>query len=74
MFGSDLPYYDFRLVQDQIENAGLDDETKEKIAYQNAVRLFQQFNDSWEPTLSPIEPSPEYSELEMWDANGARLK
>ena len=39
MFGSDLPYYDFRLVQAQIEAARLDDETKERIAYQNAVRL-----------------------------------
>ena len=27
MFGSDLPYYDFRLVQAQIEAARLDDET-----------------------------------------------
>ena len=74
MFGSDLPYYDFRLVQAQIENAGLDDETKEKIAYQNAVRLVRQFNDTWEPKLSPITPPQVYSEPEMWDANGARLK
>ena len=43
MFGSDLPYYDFRLVQNQIETARLDDEIKERIAYQNAVRLVQQF-------------------------------
>ena len=39
MFGSDLPYYDFRLVQAQIESAALDDETKERAAYQNAVRI-----------------------------------
>ncbi len=74
MFGSDLPYYDFRLVQSQIENAGVDDETKEKIAYQNAVRLVQQFNDAWEPRLSPIVPPQVYTELELWAANGARLK
>ena len=74
MFGSDLPYYDFRLVQAQIESAALDDETKERIAYQNAVRLVQQFRADWLPTLIPITPPQVYSEAEMWDANGARLR
>ena len=74
MFGSDLPYYDFRLVQSQIESANLDDETKERIAYQNAVRLVQQYRPDWLPTLTPITPPQLYSEQEMWDANGARLK
>ncbi len=74
MFGSDLPYYDFRLVQAQIESAHLNDETKERIAYQNAVRLVQQFRQGWTPTLTPIIPPQIYAETEMWDANGARLK
>ncbi|MDE0317973.1 MAG: amidohydrolase family protein [Candidatus Poribacteria bacterium] len=74
MFGSDLPYYDFRIVQAQIEAADLDDETKERIAYQNAVRLVQQFQPDWLPTLTPITPPQIYSDIEMWDANGARLK
>lgn len=74
MFGSDLPYYNFRLVQAQIEAAHLDDETKERIAYQNAVRLVQQFQPDWLPTLTPITPPQIYSEAEMWDANGARLR
>ncbi|RKU11506.1 hypothetical protein C6501_12705 [Candidatus Poribacteria bacterium] len=74
MFGSDLPYYDFRLVQAQIESAHLDDDTKERIAYQNAVRLVQQFQPDWSPTLTPITPPQIYAETEMWDANGARLK
>jgi predicted TIM-barrel fold metal-dependent hydrolase len=74
MFGSDLPYYDFRLVQAQIETAHIDDETKERIAYQNAVRLVQQFRPDWLPTLTPITPPQIYSEHEMWDANGVRLK
>lgn len=74
MFGSDLPYYDFRLVQSQIEESRLDDETKERIAYKNAVRLVQQFRPDWVPTLTPITPPQVYSEHEMWDANGARLK
>ena len=73
MFGSDLPYYDFRLVQEQVETAQLDDQTKERIAYQNAVRLIQQFRANWTPTLTSIMPPQVYSEVEMWDANGARL-
>ena len=74
MFGSDLPYYDFRLVQRQIESAKIDDATKENIAYQNAVRLIQQFRPDWTPTLTTLTPPQIYSENEMWDANGARLK
>ena len=74
MFGSDLPYYDFRLVQAQIQSARLDDETKERIAYRNAVRLVQKFRSGWTPTLTPIVPPQVYSEVEMWDANGARLR
>lgn len=74
MFGSDLPYFDFRLVQSQVEESQLDDETKDRIAYQNAVSLVQQFRPDWEPTLTPITSPQIYSENEMWDANGARLK
>jgi len=74
MFGSDLPYYDFRLVQRQIESAKIDDTTKENIAYQNAVRLIQQFCPNWTPTLTPLTPPQIYSEHEILEANGARLK
>ena len=74
MFGSDLPYYDFRLVQRQIESAKIDDTTKENIAYQNAVRLIQQFRPDWTPTLTPLTPPQIYTEHEMWEANGVRLK
>ena len=73
MFGSDLPYYDFRFVQNQIETARLDEKIKERIAYQNAVRLVQRFREDWLPTLTPITPPQVYSQEEMWDANGARL-
>jgi len=73
MFGSDLPYYDFRLVQSQLESANLDDNTKKDISYRNAVRLIHQFKPNWLPTLTKINPPQEYTEEEMWDANGARL-
>ncbi len=73
MFGSDLPYYDFRLVQAQLESANLDNETKDAISYQNAVRLIQQFKPDWQPTLTKINPPQQYTEEELWNANGARL-
>jgi hypothetical protein len=38
------------------------------------VRLVQQFREDWLPTLTPITPPQVYSEGEMWDANGARLR
>lgn len=74
MFGSDLPYYDFRLVEAQIETAQIDDATKEKIAYKNAIRLVKQYRADWTPTLTPIIPPQNYSEIEIWEANGVRLK
>ncbi len=74
MFGSDLPYYDFRLVQAQIEAAPLTDAVKERIASQNAVRLVQTFRPDWEPTFTQIAPPQRYAEGELWDANGARLR
>lgn len=73
MFGSDLPYYDFRLVQSQLESSKLNDETKENIAYQNALRLIQQFKPKWQPNLKKINPPQHYTEEELWNANGARL-
>lgn len=73
MLGGDLQYYNFRLVQAQIESTRLDDGTKERIAYQNAGQLVQQFCPEWFPILTPITPPQVYSAREMWNANGARL-
>ncbi len=73
MFGSDLPYYDFRVVQAQIESANIDEDAKERIAYQNAVRLVQKFRPNWTLTTEPISPPQIYTEEEIWAAKGARL-
>ena len=73
MFGSDLPYYDLRLVQAQIESANIAEETKDQIAYKNAVRLVQRFRPGWTLTEEPIVPPQVYTEDEMWAARGPRL-
>ena len=35
---------------------------------------YSKFREDWTPTLTPIKPPQAYSEVEMWDANGARLR
>lgn len=74
MFGSDLPYYDFRFVQRQLRSARLSETTQRRIAYLNAVWLVRKFRPRWKPNLTPIRPPQVYSEDEMWDANGVRLR
>lgn len=66
MFGSDTPYYDFRLVQDQLERANLSEETKDRIAYRNAVRLIQRWRPGWTLPQAAAVPPQHYSEHELW--------
>ena len=73
MFGSDAPYYNFRLVQAQIESANIDEKTKDLIAYQNAVTLIQRFRPDWELPMEDIVLPQIYTDEEMWAARGARL-
>ena len=38
IFGADLPYYDYRLLQQIIEQAPIDDDLKDRIASRNILR------------------------------------
>lgn len=73
MFGSDAPYYNFRLVQAQIENAKLDEATKDRLAYQNAVALIHRFRPDWTLPTTPVTPPQQYTDEELWAARGNRL-
>jgi len=73
MFGSDTPYYDFRLVQAQLENANVSEDTKDRIAYKNAVQLIHRFRPDWTLTAAPVSPPQRYTDEELWAAKGARL-
>jgi len=73
MFGSDAPYYNFRLVQVQIESVDINEEPKDHIACKNAVTLVQKFRPGWVLTEEPVTPLHLYTEEELWAARGARL-
>ena len=47
IFGADLPYYDYRLRQQIIEQAPIDDDLKDRIAYRNMLELIRQYNPEW---------------------------
>ena len=73
LFGSDLPYYDFRVLQAQVDSANIDDETKDRIAYRNAISLIQQFRPDWELPMAELKPPQTYTDDEIWAARGERL-
>jgi uncharacterized protein len=66
LFGSDSPYYDHRLLQAQINAASIPEETKDRIAWRNAVDLIRRFRPNWEPDLTPT-PMPEtFAGVDLW--------
>ena len=74
LFGSDTPYYDYRLVQALIEESPLDEVTKDRIAWRNAAELIRRFRPGWQPLLRPPECPAEYAGTDLWVAHGARLR
>jgi predicted TIM-barrel fold metal-dependent hydrolase len=74
LFGSDTPYYDYRLVQALIEEGPLDEGTKDRIAWRNAAELIQHFRPEWQPSWEPPACPAEYLGADLWAAQGARLR
>ncbi len=76
LFGSDLPYYDFRILQAQVEAADIDETTRDRIAFQNAVTLIQSFRPDWEPPGEAPAAPQNYTYEEIWapkEAGSERL-
>ncbi len=76
LFGSDLPYYDFRILQAQVEAADIDEATRDLIAFQNAVTLIQSFRPDWEPPGEAPAAPQNYTYEEIWapkEAGSERL-
>lgn len=65
LFGGDSPYYDYRLVQQQIEDAAIDDAAKDRIAWRNAAELIQRFAPNWTPQADPPK-HPEEPFDDLW--------
>jgi hypothetical protein len=69
IFGADLPYYDFRVLQRTIEEADIDEDLKDRIAYKNIIPLIQKYNPGWQlPDAPPTSPG-RYEPPELWAAN-----
>jgi predicted TIM-barrel fold metal-dependent hydrolase len=74
MFGGDAPYYDYRILQAELESANIDDESRDRIACHNAVTLIQQFRPDWELPAERLSPPRIYTEAELWTAEDNRLR
>lgn len=73
VFGSDTPYFDYRIIQAQIEAAPVDEETKDRIAYRNAINLVKRFTAEWELPAQPVVAPQNYAPEQLWAARGERL-
>ena len=76
IFGADLPYYDYRILQQVIEEAPVDDDLKDRIAYKNLAALIARFNPAWTLPEQPPQAVRVYDPSELWavnPANPARL-
>ncbi|MDE0461407.1 MAG: amidohydrolase family protein, partial [Caldilineaceae bacterium] len=76
LFGSDLPYYDFRILQAQLESADIDEATRDRIASQNAVNLIRTFQPDWELPQETLAAPQNYTYDELWapkEAGSERL-
>ena len=66
IFGADLPYYDYRVLQKTIEEAKVSDELKDKIAYKNVIPLIQKYNPSWTLPDDPVKQHRIWDPEELW--------
>ena len=66
LFGTDLPYYDFRILQAQVESASIDETTRDRIAFQNAVTLIQRLRPDWKPPREAAASPQNYTYEELW--------
>ena len=73
IFGGDAPYYDYRILQADLESANIDETNRDRIAYQNAVTLIQRFRPDWELPTEKLSPPQVYTEAELWTAENDRL-
>lgn len=69
IFGADLPYYDYRVLQRTLEEADIDDDLKDRIAYKNIIPLIQQFKPGWTMPDEPVTAPRRYDPDELWAAN-----
>jgi len=73
LFGSDAPYYDWRVLQAALEAAAVSEAIKDRIAYQNAISLVRRFVPNWTLPADPVVSPQRYPTEELWAVRGERF-
>lgn len=66
VYGGDQPYYDFRVLQQKIEQADIEEELKDRIAWGNALELIRRFRPHWEMPSGPMKAPRIYDDDQLW--------
>jgi predicted TIM-barrel fold metal-dependent hydrolase len=66
VFGSDTPYYDYRLLLEQIEAARIDAPRKDRIAWANAADLIRRFRPDWTPPRTPPATPEDFAGVDVF--------
>ncbi len=66
IFGADLPYYDYRFLQRIIEEADIDEDFKDRIAWKNVNPLIEKYNPDWKMPDQPITAPRVYDPEILW--------
>lgn len=66
LFGSDAPYYDYRMLQQEIEATRIDAPRKDRIAWANAVDLIRRFSPGWTPPRTPPALPEDFAGVDLW--------
>ena len=66
LFGSDAPFFDYRLLLQEIEAARIDAPRKDRIAWANAVDLIRRFRPGWMPPSRPPALPAQFAGVDLW--------
>lgn len=66
LFGSDIPYYDYRILQRQIEAAPLSEGVKDGIASRNAATFIRRFRPDWQLDTAPVQKPAGFAGTDVW--------
>jgi hypothetical protein len=76
LFGSDAPYCDYRLLQQEIEAARMDAPRKDRLTWGNATDLIRRFRPGWTPPRTRPPMPDEFAGIDLWrrePGNSGRL-
>lgn len=66
VFGADLPYFDYRFLQREIEEAPISEDVKDRLAHRNMETLIRQYRPEWSMPATPPQAPRHYAEAELW--------